>query len=104
MQKTFTGLLPIFTVVLPSSPRQVDPDEDFAGGRRNEAKIYLVGGLIAVLVPLIGGIWACAGPGIPPSYSLPAHSCACGCAQSQISNGGSSLVASKLLDELLSRV
>ena len=61
MQKTFTGLLPIFTVVLPSSPRQVDPDEDFAGGRRNEAKIYLVGGLIAVLVPLIGGIWACAG-------------------------------------------
>ena len=36
----------------------IDPDEDFGQGRRNESTIYLFGGLIAVLVPLIGGIWA----------------------------------------------
>ena len=36
----------------------VDPDEDFGSGRRNEATIYLVGGAIAILVPVIAGIWA----------------------------------------------
>ena len=36
----------------------VDPDEDFAAGREAESKIYVVGGLITVLVPLIAGIWA----------------------------------------------
>jgi len=36
----------------------VDPDEDFGTGRRAESTIYLVGGLIAVLVPVIAGTWA----------------------------------------------
>ena len=36
----------------------VDPDEDFGAGRRAEGSIYLVGGLVTVLVPLISGIWA----------------------------------------------
>ena len=36
----------------------VDPDEDFGAGRRFESAIYLVGGVIAISVPLFGGIWA----------------------------------------------
>ena len=36
----------------------VDPDQDFAGGRKAEGQIYVVGGLITVLVPLIAGTWA----------------------------------------------
>merc|ERR1719191_382161 len=36
----------------------IDPDEDFGAGRRAEGSIYLVGGLITVLVPVIAGLWA----------------------------------------------
>ena len=36
----------------------VDPDEDFSAGRAQEGKIYLVGGLITILVPIIAGTWA----------------------------------------------
>ena len=36
----------------------VDPDEDFGTGRRVESSIYLVGGLVTVLVPVIAGTWA----------------------------------------------
>eukprot|EP00310_Coccolithus_braarudii_P001980 CAMPEP_0183379456 /NCGR_PEP_ID=MMETSP0164_2-20130417/125431_1 /TAXON_ID=221442 /ORGANISM="Coccolithus pelagicus ssp braarudi, Strain PLY182g" /LENGTH=137 /DNA_ID=CAMNT_0025557039 /DNA_START=511 /DNA_END=924 /DNA_ORIENTATION=+ len=36
----------------------VDPDENFGEGRRVENSIYLVGGLITVLVPVIAGTWA----------------------------------------------
>merc|ERR1719478_577208 len=36
----------------------VDPDEDFGAGRRAEGTIYLIGGLVTVLVPVIAGIWA----------------------------------------------
>merc|ERR1719191_1348790 len=37
----------------------VDPDEDFGAGRRAESTIYTIGGLIAIIVPTVAGIWAC---------------------------------------------
>jgi len=36
----------------------IDPDEDFGASRRAENSIYLVGGLITILVPVIAGTWA----------------------------------------------
>lgn len=36
----------------------VDPDEDFGTSRRVENTIYLFGGLITILVPVIAGTWA----------------------------------------------
>merc|ERR1719453_761045 len=36
----------------------VDPNEDFATGRAVESSIYLVGGIITVVVPLVAGLWA----------------------------------------------
>lgn len=36
----------------------VDPDEDFAAGRKTESSIFAVGGIVAVVVPVVAGLWA----------------------------------------------
>ena len=36
----------------------VDPDEDFAAGRNVEAGIFQVGGIIAIVVPVVAALWA----------------------------------------------